>query len=371
MTQGPMKAPMQDAVALAKRLRDFAGADRVAPAELAALASDVFVLCGVPRPDADVAAEVALWAQLHGSESHGIVHLPLYTRGLLDRTIKSNPAFSVSQTMPASAVLDADHALGLVASRRALDMAMAFARNHGLGAVAVRNSSHFGAAGYYAERAAEEGLIGLAFTNAQPAIAPTGAIEGLLGTNPIGVAFPVPGADPIVADMATATVARSRIRHALAAGQKTIPEGWALDPSGQPTTDPALAVKGSILPIGGPKGYALALMVEIFCSALSDGEPGFQVTYENVVKRPSNICQFFLVLNPAGFAGQEAYGARMSHIAEVIGKAKPMAGAPPPRLPGARGHAVKRKVAADGIAMFDNLRAALKNVAGMIESETA
>jgi LDH2 family malate/lactate/ureidoglycolate dehydrogenase len=362
---------MNDSAALAAKLWHTAAADRVTPAELAALAAGVFVHCGVPHSDAEIAAEVALWAQLHGSDSHGIVHLPLYTRGLLDGTIKSNPAFSTEQTLPCCAVLDADHGLGLVASRRALDMAMTFAKTHGLGAVAVRNSSHFGAAGYYADRAAEAGLIGLAFTNAQPAIAPTGGLEGLLGTNPIGVAFPVPDADPIVADMATAMVARSRIRHALAAGQKTIPEGWALDPAGRPTTDPALAVKGSILPIGGPKGYALALMVEIFCSVLSDGEPGFQVTYENVVKRPSNICQFFLVLNPQGFVSKDAYDARMSHITDVIGKAKPMEGAPPPRLPGARGHAVKRKVAAEGLALFDNLRAALKNVAGMIESHTA
>ena len=94
-----------------------------------------------------------------------------------------------------------------------------------------------------------------------------------------------------------------------------------------------------------------------------------QVTYENVVKRPSNICHFFLVLNPQGFAGTAAYDTRMAHIADMVGKAKPMAGAEPPRLPGARGHAVKRKTAAEGIAMFDNLRAALKNVAGMIETQ--
>jgi len=365
-----MAKSMQETSALAAKLRQVAAADHVPPVELAALASAVFVHCGVPRADADVAAEVALWAQMHGSDSHGIVHLPLYTRGLLDRTIKSKPDFSATQAMPCCAVLDADHGLGLVASRRAIDMAIELAKIHGLGAVAVRRSSHFGAAGYYADRAAEEGLIALAFTNAMPAIAPTGGMESLLGTNPIGVAFPVPDADPIIADMATAMVARSRIRHALAAGQTSIPEGWALDPSGQPTTDPAAAVKGSLLPIGGPKGYALALMVEIFCSVLSDGEPGFQVTYENMVKRPSNICQFFLVLNPEGFAGKQAYDARMSHIAEVIGKAKPMAGAPPPRMPGARGHAAKRKAAADGIVLFDNLRAALKNVAGMIETET-
>ncbi len=361
---------MSNIAALTERLRKLAAAEQVKPPELAQLASDVFEHCGVPQADADIGAEVALWAQLHGSDSHGIVHLPLYVRGLLDRTIKAQPAFAINRPMPACAVLDADHGLGLVASRRAIDLAIEIAKQLGLGAVAVRNSSHFGAAGYYADRAAEQGLIGLAFTNAMPAIAPTGGSEGLLGTNPIGAAFPIPGADPVIADMATAVVARSRIRHALAAGQKSIPEGWALDPSGRPTTDPAVAVKGSLLPIGGPKGYALSLMVEILCSALSDGEPGFQVTYENMVKRPSNICQFFLVLNPDGFVGSERYGARMTHIAEVIGKAKPMQGEAPPRLPGARGHAVKRKAAAEGIAMFGNLRSALNNVAGMLESHT-
>jgi LDH2 family malate/lactate/ureidoglycolate dehydrogenase len=364
-----MTAQMQATAALVAKLRQIAAADGVMPAELAALVSDVFMHCGVPRADSEIAAEVALWAQTHGSDSHGVVHLPLYTRGLLDRTIKNKPSFSTTQALPCSAVLDADHALGLVASRRAVDMAIDIAKKHGLGAVAVRNSSHFGAAGYYADHAAEQGLIGLAFTNASPAIAPTGGTDGLFGTNPIGAAFPMPDREPIIADMATAMVARSRIRHALAAGQKTIPEGWALDPSGRPTTDPAEAVKGSVLPIGGPKGYALSLMVEILCSALSDGEPGFQVTYENVVKRPSNICHFFLVLNPKGFAGRERYDARMTHIAEMVGKAKPMAGVAAPRMPGARGHAVKRQVAAEGIAMFDNLRAALKTVAGMIESQ--
>jgi LDH2 family malate/lactate/ureidoglycolate dehydrogenase len=358
---------MPDMKSLAEKLRHAATANRISAPALAALCSDVFQHCGIAREDADIAAEVAVWAQLHGSDSHGAVHMPLYVRGLLDGTIKAGPDFKTTQAMPCCVVLDADHGLGLVASRRAIDTAIDIAKTYGMGAVAVRKSSHFGAAGYYAERAAERGLIGLAFTNAMPAIAPTGATVGLLGTNPIGAAFPIPDADPIVADFATAIVARSRIRHALAAGQKSIPEGWALDPDGRPTTDPAAAVKGSLLPIGGPKGYALSLMVEILCSALSDGEPGFQVTYENMVKRPSNISQFFLVLNPHGFAGSEAYGARMSHIAEVIGAAKPMQGAEPPRLPGGRGHAVARKVAVEGIALFDNLRGALKTVADMIE----
>lgn len=361
---------MANIAELTGRLRALAGGEAVNPAELARLVRDVFEYCGVDPRDAEVAAEVALWAQLHGSDSHGVVHLPLYVRGLLDRTIKARPAIATTHAMACSAVLDADHGLGLVASRRAIDMAIEMAAQHGLGAVALRRSSHFGAAGYYADRAAERGMIGLAFSNAMPAIAPTGGTEGLLGTNPIGVAFPVPGDDPIIADMATAMVARSRIRHALAAGEKAIPEGWALDPSGKPTTDPAVAVKGSLVPIGGPKGYALSLMVEILCSALADGDPGFQVTYENMVKRPSNICQFFLVLNPEGFSGAPRYGARVAHIAEVIKQAKPMQNAPPPRLPGARGQAVKRKARDEGIAMFGNLRSALNNVAGMLESHS-
>jgi (2R)-3-sulfolactate dehydrogenase (NADP+) len=202
-----------------------------------------------------------------------------------------------------------------------------------------------------------------------PAIAPTGATEGLLGTNPIGAAFPVPDADPIIADFATAAVARSRIRHAVAAGQTSIPQGWALDPEGRPTTDPALALKGSIQPIGGPKGYGLALMVEILCSALSDGQPGFEVTYENMVKRPSGICQFVLAINPEGFAGNAAYGTRVSHVANVIARAKPMPGALPPRMPGGRGHAVAKQAAREGIPLFDNLRAALKSVADMLAKE--
>jgi len=362
---------MADAAALTERLRTLAASERVQPQDLAAVVSDVFQHCGIERKDAEIAAEAALWAQMHGSDSHGVVHLPLYVRGLLDRTIKARPAMTTARPMACCAVLDADHGLGLVASRNAIDTAMDIAAEHGLGAVAIRRSSHFGAGGYYADRAAGRGMIGFAFSNAMPAIAPTGGTEGLLGTNPIGVAFPIPGSDPIIADMATAMVARSRIRHALAAGEKSIPEGWALDPSGQPTTDPAIAVKGSLLPIGGPKGYALSLMVELLCSALSDGEPGFQVTYENMVKRPSNICQFFLVLNPDGFAGAQRYGERAAHIAEVIKRAKPMAGAAPPRLPGARGHAVKRAALADGIAVFGNLRSALNNVAGMLESESA
>jgi LDH2 family malate/lactate/ureidoglycolate dehydrogenase len=359
-----------DAVALVKKLRDLAGRDRVPATDFIALLDETFGYCGLSPKDAAVAADVVAYGTLHGSDAHGAVQMPLWVTGLLDGTIKSAPAIATGSNLPCCVVMDADHALGLVAGTQAIDTAIDLARTHGMGAVAVRNSSHFGGAGYYAERAARLGLIGFAFTNASPAIAPTGAKEALLGTNPIGAGFPLPDADPIVLDMATSMVARSRIRYMLALGQKTIPEGWALDPDGKPTNDPAVAVKGSVLPIGGPKGYGLAMMVELLCSALSDGEPGFQVTYENVVKRPSTISQFFFAINPAGFVGLDAYGRRAGHIAEKARNAKPIEGEAPPRLPGARGQAVERRSRAEGLAMFDNLRHALALVAAEIEKRT-
>jgi L-2-hydroxycarboxylate dehydrogenase (NAD+) len=356
-----------NAAQLAQRLRDAAGSDRVPVAGFTALVTELFRHAGMSARDAGIAAEVAIYGQLRGSDAHGAVQLPLYITGLLDGTIKCSPSIVRTINLPCCVVMDADHGLGLVIGHDAIEAASDLAMTHGLGAVAVRNSSHFGGAGYFSERAAKRGLIGFAFTNASPAIAPTGAREAVLGTNPIGVAFPLPDADPIIADFATSVVARSRIRAMLALGQKTIPEGWAIDPDGRPTTDPVVAVKGSVLPIGGPKGYALSLMVELLCSALSDGEPGMQVTYENVVKRPSTISQFFLAMNPAGFVGLDRYGRRAGHIADALKSAKPIEGAAPPRLPGARGFEIERRSRDGGLAMFDNLRHALRSVADIIE----
>ena len=358
---------MSTAKEITQRLNHAAGERSIGAPDFIALLRDTFRHAGLSDADAAIAADIAGHGTLHGSDAHGAVQMPLYVAGLLDGTIKSRPDIQVTGTLPCCKVMDADHALGLVAGQKAMDTAIDMAKTFGMGAVAVRRSSHNGTAGYFSERAAEQGLIGMAFTNAMPAIAPTGSTEPLLGTNPIGAAFPLPGADPIVIDLATSIVARSRIRAMLTHG-KQLPEGWALDPDGKPTTDPAVAVKGSVLPIGGPKGYALSLMVELLCSALADGEPGFQVTYENVVKRPSNISQFYMALNPAGFAGTARYAERAAHIADVVVKAKPMAGAQPPRLPGARGHAANRQAARDGLTISENLAGALKNAARLIES---
>lgn len=351
----------------AARLRAIAAAATVPAAELRDVAAALFGALGLPRDDAATAAEVALHAQLSGSDSHGLVHLPLYATGLLDRTIQPQPVLKISRNGTCTACIDAGCGLGLVVSRRAMALAVELAGQHGMGAVAVCSSSHFGAAGYYVDMAARSGMIGIAVSNAAPAIAPTGGVTALLGTNPIGVGVPLGDGAPMVLDMATAMVARSRIRQMLAAGQTTIPDGWAIDPDGNPTTDAAAAIAGSVLPIGGPKGFGLALLVELLSSALADGPPGFDITYENVVKRPSGTGHFFLAINPAGFAGAAPFARRAGHIAEVIETSRGRAGGPPPRLPGRRNGAARSPGPAREISPGPNLKAAMRQTADLLE----
>lgn len=346
---------------LAARLRTIAAAATIQAAELHGLAATLFAALGLPADDAETAAEAALYAQRTGSDSHGLVHLPLYAIGLLDRTIVARPELAIGRNGACTVRIDAGNGLGLVVSHRAMTLAIDLAREHGLGAVAVCASSHFGAAGYYAAMAATRGVIGIAVSNAAPAIAPTGGITPLLGTNPIAAGVPLGDEPPMVVDMATATVARSRIRQMLAAGQASIPSGWALDPAGNPTTDAAAAVAGSVLPVGGPKGFGLAVLVEMLASALADGSPGFEITYENVVRRPSGISHFFLAIDPAAFAGAGRFAQRAEHIAAVIEGSQGRADGPAPRLPG------RRRVASEEIALGPNLKAALRQTADIIE----
>ena len=161
-------------------------------------------------------------------------------------------------------------------------------------------------------------------------------------------------------------VARSKLRQDLAQGRTTIPDGWAIDEEGRPTNETAAAIEGSLLPIGGAKGYGLAVLVELLCSALPDGPPGADITYEHMVRRPSGIGHFFLALEPAGFAGRAAFAegaARLSHMITVSPAADLVA---PPRLPGVRGARLAQARRAQGIPMGEPLRAALLAVAGMV-----
>lgn len=230
---------------------------------------------GVPSPEADLVAEVLTSADMRGIRSHGLARVPYFLVRLETGAIRPDPDMSFAAITATTGVVDARDGLGIVAADRAMGEAIAMARSHGCGFVAVRDSSHFGYAGFWAELARREGMIGISMSNSGGRVAPTYGVEPLLGTNPISVAIPGAGTD-FVLDMATSAVAVGKVETALREDRE-VPTGWvtsssrpALDDNGVLTFESALLpLGGEGVDTGGHKGYGLGLMVELLCGALT------------------------------------------------------------------------------------------------------
>ncbi|MEL7588197.1 MAG: Ldh family oxidoreductase [Prolixibacteraceae bacterium] len=240
----------------------------------------IFEGMGCPAPQAEVAAECLNQADLRGVDSHGIARLSGYVRLWEKKRLNASPDMCIVHETPSTAVLDGDLGLGLVTAHKAMGIAIGKACNVGSGWVAVKNSNHFGIAGFHAMMALEHDMIGIALTNASPLVSPTFSKSRYLGTNPIAVAIPALTEPPFVMDMATTTVANGKLEVLQRAG-KDMPLGWAVDKDGNPSTDAAILKKGgSMLPLGGDrlhgghKGYCLGAMVDIFSAVLSGANYG-------------------------------------------------------------------------------------------------
>ena len=258
-----------------------------------------------PEPSATV-AESLVWTSLRGTDSHGIARLPVYVERLRDGVINTKPRPSVLRRDGAIAVVDGDRGPGQVASVFATDLSVELAREHGVGIATVRRSAHNGAQAFYAMRAAEQGMLAISLTNTEPLVIPFGGAEPALGTNPICLA--APSAQGIFnLDMATSQVAINRIYNARDEG-RPIPEGWGVDEHGRPTTDAAAVA--SAVPLGGYKGYALAVMVEVLCGVL----PGAGVRHGvgglyTGADVPQDVGHFHLALDPERTVGRERFAA--------------------------------------------------------------
>lgn len=241
---------------------------------------NVFLAMGCNTTEAEQASDVLLAADMRGVDSHGVARLIGYVRLWEDARINSTPQISVTHETPSTAVIDGDKGLGLVVAPRAMDVAIKKAGEVGTGWVAIKNSNHFGIAGYHAMMAVEHDMIGMAMTNASPLVAPTFSTEKLLGTNPIAVAIPADREPPFVADFATTTAANGKLE-ILQRKQETAPPGWVQTADGMPSTNPSeLKQGGALLPLGGDrehgshKGYCLGSIVDIFSAILSGANYG-------------------------------------------------------------------------------------------------
>jgi LDH2 family malate/lactate/ureidoglycolate dehydrogenase len=284
--------------------------------------SDILAAAGIAAADAQVAAADLVAADLEGIASHGVMLLPMYVDRILAGSVSRRSAGEVVSDRGSAIVVDAGNALGQLTARQAVALAVARAREIGLAAVAVRNGFHFGTAGRYARMMAEQNCVGIVLSNTRPLMPALGGAEALVGNNPIAIALPSAGAFPVEADMALSATAMGKIRLAAAAGER-IPESWAIDADARPTTDPAAAIKGMLLPAAGPKGFGLAFVIDLLCGGLSGGAVGAEVRplYGDPAD-PYRCAHFFLAIHAGHFPVAEGFAERVGEQAARVSRSK-------------------------------------------------
>lgn len=291
----------------------------LAQTTLFAFCCDILQSVGVPPNDAMLVARSLTEADARGLGSHGVVRLlPVYVQRLQAGTTRAQPNIQVVQRHSASAVVDGDGGLGQVVGHRAMEVAVAMARETGCGAVAARHSSHFGIGALFVEQAVAEGMIGIVLTNAPANMPPHGGRQRFFGTNPLAVGIPCGTERPVVLDMSTSVVARGKIVMLHKLGLP-IPPGWAIDPEGMPTEDAGEALAGAVLPMAGHKGSGLAFIIDAFCGVLAGAAFGPHIVdlYDRG-DHPQNVGHFFLALSVEAFMPPTTFRSRMDQLVQEV-----------------------------------------------------
>lgn len=316
-------------------------------AETKALVVRTLTRCRTSKSNAESVARALVAAEADGLKGHGLSRLPTYAAQAKVGKVDGMAVPKVEQPRPGLIAIDAGNGFAFPAIETAEAVLPDVARRQGVAAAAIRRSSHAGAAGQPVERLAERGLVALMFVNTPAAMAPWGGAKPVFGTNPLAFACPLPGRAPLTIDLSLSKVARGNIMAAKQRGEK-IPEGWALDAEGRPTTDPDAALSGAMLPMGDAKGTALALMVELLAAGLTGSNFAAEASsYLDAKGSPSGTGQLIVAFDPAAFGGDAL--ARFGALAASI-EAQPGA-----RLPGARRLKAREKAKAQGLSINDTL----------------
>jgi LDH2 family malate/lactate/ureidoglycolate dehydrogenase len=306
----------------------------VSKERLTELTIDALRALGLTQTDATDAATILVLADLFGLRTHGTSRIESYGERLRIGGINPTPSFNPEQVSPALYRLDGDNGVGPLVGFRALQVAMKAARNNGISCVFVRGSNHFGPVSPYSYIAAQQGFASIIGSNATTTIAPWGGTDARLGNSPVGFGVPNPGGRPVLLDMAISVVARAKIRNALKRGE-SIPSTWATDQHGKPTTDPKAALDGFLLPIGGHKGYGLALIVDLLAGMLSGAAYLTHVkSWVDDPEQPQNLGHFYILIDTAVLGNSEWLTARMTDYAAILHGSAPVDPSAPVIVPG-------------------------------------
>jgi len=307
---------------------------------------------GIAEKDAFVIADNLVDADLCGVESHGVSRMTIYMKRLASGVVRKQNQIKIEQEYPASLALNAQNTMGMLAGKHAMENCIKKAKTSGCCIATVNNSNHYGMAAYYVNMAAKENMIGITTTNAPPNIAPWGSFKSYMGTNPIAIAAPT-HSEPLLLDMTPSVVAMGKILLAAKLG-KDIPEGWALTKDGKPTTNSTEASKGTVLPIGGPKGSGMAIFVEVLSGILSGAQFGPHLNNMwNDFENPQNVGHFFLAIDISKFVDVNIFKQRLEQMVHEI-KALPKAlGFNEIFMPGEIEQKLRRERQASGIVLSE------------------
>ncbi len=318
---------------------------------------------GLSQAGAEIVAETLVFAELRGIKSHGLIRLATYLERLQAGIMERQATILRERDEGAAALLDARNTFGQIAGFEAMTLALAKAAEYGAGVVGVKNSNHFGVAAYFAMMALKVDMIGFVLTNASPAMAVYGTRTPLIGTNPLAWAVPAGNYPAIVLDMSTSMVARGKIRNAALKGEE-IPLGWALDKNGHPTTDAKSALEGTLEPVGGVKGSALSLIIDLVCGVLTDTILTGGVKNITDLSGPAKTGHFFLAINIARFIDPGLFKANVDRVIAGI-KGMPKLGETEVFLPGEIEHRSTLQRRKEGISVSPLTLASLNRTAGI------
>jgi (2R)-3-sulfolactate dehydrogenase (NADP+) len=332
--------------------------EKIHAAALESLMAVALARSGASPAMSGAAARALIAAELDGTASHGASRIPQYCGHLKNGRATGSAVPVIARDSKGACLVDAKGGLAFEACGLAVREAVARTREFGVSFVAVTHSNHFGVAAHHLEPLAAAGLVGLAMGNSPAAMPAWGGKRPLFGTNPVAAVFPRRNGSPLSIDLSLSAVARGKIMVAARDG-KPIPEGWALDAEGRPTTDAKAALAGSMLPAGGVKGAMLALTVELLVCALSGAAFGFESdSFFNAEGKPTRIGQAFLAIDPHALAGNEVYLERVETLIDA------MVQDPDVRLPGARREANRERALREGVAIPAELMAKIRALAG-------
>jgi L-2-hydroxycarboxylate dehydrogenase (NAD+) len=335
------------------------------PASLQEFALDVLCSCGLDQADAATMSSALVYANLSGVDSHGVSRLGQYVASLESGRVNKKARPWVVQQEGARALVDGDGGYGYASTFMAARLAADLAERSFVSIVGVRNSRHFGMAGLYAEEIAKRGLVGIVTTTSTALLAPTGASEAVLGNSPISVALPRESTDPIVLDMALSTVAFGWIRNAAVANQP-IPDHWAMDRSGQPTTDAREALAARLAnPIGGPKGYGLSVVAAALAGVMTGAGFGKSADAHGD-HETGDVGHFVVALRPDAFVDIAQYFAGIEQLVTEIKSARRTHEDSPVMLPGEREAQSRSRRSQEGIPVPAHLQERLTELAARL-----